>query len=92
VANPTGIANGKIIHWQVGDVIDLLNTKVTAVEEDTGRLYVQGTGFRPMQIAFADQQFDTKVAFQSDGHGGTDLILTPMVGVASLHTEFSHIG
>lgn len=80
LANPADL-KGSIIHWQIGDIVDLLNTKVTAVSENGSSLLVQGAGFRPVQYHLVDQQPDTRVAFQSDGHGGTDLILVPIVGV-----------
>jgi hypothetical protein len=37
----------------------------------------------------ADKQPDTSVSFQSDGHGGTELILTPIIGV-QLQRDASH--
>ena len=37
----------------------------------------------------ADQQPNTKIAVRSDGHGGTDLVLVPVIGVHS-EAHFLH--
>ncbi len=71
--------HGPINNWQIGDVIDLVNTNVTSVSE-TGngnftKLTVQYGNNQSVTYQLSGQQKDTHVGFQSDGHGGTDLVL-----------------
>jgi len=88
LGNPADLrlsAHGPLHNWQVGDVIDLVNTQVTSVSETPdGRLHkvtVKYGNDQTVTYMLSGQEKDTHVAFQSDGHGGTDLILVPVVGV-----------
>ena len=80
-----GALTGTITNWHVGDVIDLLRTRVTAVSESGDTVTVTYHNFLQRQVTYtlADQQPGTHVALRPDGHGGTDLIVT--TGVQPLH-------
>jgi len=79
LGSPSSLRAVTIAHWQVGDVIDLLKTKITSVSETGNSVTVK---YGPsVTFTVADQQANTEVALQSDGHGGTDLILVSVVGV-----------
>jgi autotransporter passenger strand-loop-strand repeat protein len=83
LANPSGLV-GTISNWHVGDVIDFLNTAATSVQENaahTTLTVTYGTN-ETASYSLAGQQANTEFKLQSDGHGGTDLIL---IGVASPH-------
>jgi autotransporter passenger strand-loop-strand repeat protein len=73
--NPSGLT-GVLADWQVGDVVDLLHTHVHSVDETGGVLTVTYGAGHTVTYMLADQQAGAHVAFRSDGHGGTDLILT----------------
>ena len=71
---------GTISNWHVGDVTDFLSTKVTGVQENaahTSLTVTYGTN-ETASYSLAGQQANTKFQLHSDGHGGTDLILTPV--------------
>ncbi len=97
LANPFGLmALSTISNWHVGDVIDFLNTTVTSVFETEQHTSVTvrfdiGRTSLAVKYFLAGQQANTEFKLASDGHGGTDLILTPLVGV--LHHEAAiHFG
>ena len=73
--------NGTITNWQIGDVIVMRNTHVSNVHERGDTLTVTYGSNQTANYVLADKQPDTLVSFQSDGHGGTELILTPIIGV-----------
>jgi autotransporter passenger strand-loop-strand repeat protein len=80
---PSGLI-GVISNWHVGDVIDFLNTAVTRVQENpahTTLTVTYGTN-ETASYGLAGKQADTEFKLQSDGHGGTELIL---IGIASPH-------
>jgi autotransporter passenger strand-loop-strand repeat protein len=87
LATPTGLT-GAIVHWREGDVIDLQNIKLTDLHISAGALTVTYGG-KSATYAVVDQQANTFVHAVSDGKGGTDLILTPLIGVHS-HGEPGH--
>ena len=89
LARPAGLA-GTISDWHVGDVIDFLNTTVTGVHE-TGNTLTVSYGGQTASYLLAGQEANTEFKLQSDGHGGTELILAPIVGVSSLHTDHGHL-
>ena len=81
LAQPSELT-GSISNWHVGDVIDFLNTKVTGVQENlahTTLTVTYGTN-ETASYSLAGQQANTGFQLQSDGHGGTDLILTHVAG------------
>ncbi|MGC2834749.1 MAG: hypothetical protein WA238_11480, partial [Methylocella sp.] len=83
LGKPSGLI-GTISNWHVGDVIDFLNTAVTRVQENpahTTLTVTYGTN-ETASYGLAGQQANTEFKLQSDGHGGTDLIL---IGIASPH-------
>jgi autotransporter passenger strand-loop-strand repeat protein len=95
LANPFGLmARSTISNWHVGDVIDFLNTTVTRVFQTDASVTVRfdiGRTSLAVKYFLAGQQANTEFKLASDGHGGTDLILTPLVGV--LHHEAAiHFG
>jgi autotransporter passenger strand-loop-strand repeat protein len=82
-ANLHTTAQAPINNWFRGDTIDLANTTVTSVtERHEGRIddvTVTYGNNQTVTYALARQEHRTHVDFQSDGHGGTNLIL--VVGV-----------
>jgi autotransporter passenger strand-loop-strand repeat protein len=95
LAHPFGLmALSTISNWHVGDVIDFLNTTVTRVFQTDASVTVRfdiGRTSLAVKYFLAGQQANTEFKLASDGHGGTDLILTPLVGV--LHHEAAiHFG
>ena len=86
LAKPSGLI-GTISNSHVGDVIDFVNTEVTSVQENAAHTILTVTYGTDATASYslAGQQANTEFQLQSDGHGGTDLILTPIIGVASHH-------
>jgi hypothetical protein len=86
--NPLAL-HGEVGNWQVGDVIDInfLNTKVESVHEQGSHLTVTFLNIRGESFEatyrLVHQQAHTQFQLQSDGHGGTNLILVPIVGVGN---------
>jgi autotransporter passenger strand-loop-strand repeat protein len=89
LATPTGL-KGAIINWRVGDVIDLQNTAVTGLDVSPGSLKVSYGG-QSVSYALGNDQPGTFIHAVSDGHGGTDLVMTPIVG-AQHHEVAIHFG
>lgn len=84
---PTGLT-GTITGWHVGDAIDFVDTTVTnfSVENNTLTVTYGGGGVRDpetglvgAQVSYqlASLQSNTHFELQSDGEGGTELILQP---------------
>ena len=88
LASPSGLM-GAISNWRVGDVIDFLNTSVTGVHQ-TGDVLTMSYGDQKASYQLAGQQANTEFKLESDGHGGTELVLTHIVGVQQLHGEAAH--
>jgi autotransporter passenger strand-loop-strand repeat protein len=75
LATPTGLT-GSVRSWRVGDKIDFLNTKVDGFRDFDNKVQVYyGTDDRSWTIQLINKQPNTHFVLQSDGHGGTDLIL-----------------
>ena len=74
LATPTGL-KGAIHNWQVGDVIDLLNTTVKGVSQNGSHLTVTYGNNQTVTYSLVGQQANTHFAYHSDGHGGTDVVL-----------------
>ena len=83
LATPTGL-KGTITNWQVGDVIHFLDTVVSDVHQ-RGDVLTVDFGNQNASYLLAGEQDDTKFKLRSDGHGGTDLILVPIVGAHHSH-------
>src|SRR5262249_1632741 len=81
---PLGL-KGTIRDWQVGDVIDFLNTNVTSVDKTGNKLTVTYDDHKTTTYTLAHQQADTQFQLKSDGHGGTNLTLVPIIGVGNGH-------
>jgi hypothetical protein len=81
---------GTISNWRVGDVVDFVNTAVTGVHK-TGDVMTVSYEDQKASYDLAGQQANTEFKLQSDGHGGTELILTPVVGVQHMHSDASHL-
>ena len=81
---PTGL-KGTISQWHLGDTIDFLNTAVTGAQKVGDVLTVAYGNGQHASYVVAGQEANTAFALHSDGHGGTDLTLTPIVGVQHLH-------
>ena len=71
---PSGLT-GSIVNWHVGDKIDFLNTMVTGVSETGDTLTVTYGDHQTANYSLAGKQADTEFKLQSDGSGGTELIL-----------------
>ena len=92
--SPTGL-KGTITGWQVGDVIDFVNTSVTKVSVENNSLTVTfGTARDPQTASYflAGLQPNTHFELQSDGEGGTELVLQPGVQSAANEGEVPVIG
>jgi hypothetical protein len=83
LASPTGL-KGTVTNWQVGDVIHFLETVVTDVHQRGDVLTVE-FGNQNASYLLAGEQDDTKFKLRSDDHGGTDLIMVPLVGAHHHH-------
>lgn len=84
------ITRSTITNFQVGDVVDFLNTTVTNVHQNDQHTnltvtYDIGRTTKTITYLVADQQTNTEFKLQSDGHGGTDLVLVSVTGVQPLH-------
>lgn len=73
--NPAELT-GVLAGWHVGDIVDLPHTRVSSVSETGNVLTVNYGANHTVEYTLANQQADTHVTFHSDGHGGTDLVLT----------------
>lgn len=74
LATPSGLT-GFIRNWHVGDIIDFQNTIVTSVNETGNTLTVTYGDHRTASYSLAGQQANTEFKLQSDGNGGTELVL-----------------
>jgi autotransporter passenger strand-loop-strand repeat protein len=77
LATPSGLT-GLIRNWHAGDIIDFVNTNVTGVKETGNTLTVTYGDHQTASYSLAGKQANTAFKLQSDGNGGTDLILTPI--------------
>jgi len=77
---PSGLKS-TIVHWGIGDVIDFRNTNVTSVNK-TGDALTVTWGNSTATYTLAQQQSNTEFKLQPDDHGGTELTLVHIVGVA----------
>jgi hypothetical protein len=92
--SPTGL-KGTITGWQVGDVVDFVGTSVTQVVVEGNTLTVTYGNARDPQTAsyfLANLQPNTHFELQSDGEGGTELVLQPGVQSAVNDGEVPVIG
>ena len=92
--SPTGL-KGTVTGWQVGDVVDFVATSVTQVVVENNTLTVSYGNARDPQIAsylLANLQPNTHFELQSDGEGGTELVLQPGVQSAVNAGEVPIIG
>ena len=85
---PSGLI-GDVTNWRVGDVIDFLNTSVMGAHE-TGNVLTVTYGNQSASYTLVGQQANTQVTLQGDGLGGTEVVLTPLVGVQHLHHDAGH--
>jgi fibronectin-binding autotransporter adhesin len=83
LTNPAEFADGTVNNWHVGDVIDFVNTTGLTLYQASGTLLVETSGGAGYYYFSKGQQANTAFKLVPDGHGGTDLVLTPpVVGVA----------
>ena len=92
---PSGL-RGTVSNWSVGDVVDFRNTDVVRVVENDAHTtltitYSRGSDDLTATYSLANQQANTAFALRSDDRGGTELILTPIVGVPH-HEAAIHFG
>jgi hypothetical protein len=91
LAIPSGL-KGTISNWHAGDVIDFLKTTVTGVHETGNALTVIYGNNQTESYSLASKELNTEFHLQSDGHGGTDLILLHVVGIAQAqHDAAGHL-
>jgi hypothetical protein len=72
---PLGLKD-TIRSWQVGDVIDFLNTNVTSADKTGNKLTVTYDGNKTATYTLVHQEPHTQFQLKSDGHGGTLLTLS----------------
>jgi autotransporter passenger strand-loop-strand repeat protein len=75
--SPSGLV-GTIADWQVGDLIDFVNTSVTSASISGSTLTVTTSGGGTSSYQLSGQQSNTSPILPSDGSGGTDLELAPI--------------
>ena len=91
LATPSGL-KGTITNWQVGDVIDFLNTDVTSFKVTGKTLTVNYDGFQTASYTLSSHlPPDTMFKLKSVPNG-TDLILVGLVGVHHHHEAAVHFG
>jgi autotransporter passenger strand-loop-strand repeat protein len=73
LGSPSGLT-GTISNWQVGDTIDFVNTSVTSANISGSTLTITTSGGQSFAYQLAGQQTND-ADLQSDGAGGTDVIL-----------------
>jgi hypothetical protein len=84
-------AQGAIHDWWPGDVIDFVNTNVTSVNKAGDQLTVTYNDNRTKTYKLVHQESNTEFKLQH-GHGGTDLILVHVVGIAQAqHDVAGHL-
>jgi autotransporter passenger strand-loop-strand repeat protein len=74
LATPSGLT-GFIRNWHVGDIIDFQNTIVTGVNATSNTLTVTYGDHQTASYSLAGQQANAEFKLQSDGNGGTELVL-----------------
>jgi choice-of-anchor A domain-containing protein len=84
--NPSGLT-GTLSNWRVGDTIDFVNTSITNAVINGSTLTVT-TSAGQTSYLLAGRQTGTQVVRQSDGNGGTDVLLT-LSGFGSLIPDAS---
>lgn len=85
---PSGLKS--IENFSAGDVIDFVNTKLTDVRE-AGHVVTVTYGDQETSFYSVNQQAKAFLHAVPDGQGGTDLILTPVVGVQHQHDAGHHV-
>jgi autotransporter passenger strand-loop-strand repeat protein len=91
LSTPSGL-KGTITNWQVGDVIDFLNTDVTSFKVTGKTLTVNYDGFLTASYTLSSHlPPDTMFKLKSVPNG-TDLILVGLVGVHHHHEAAIHFG
>jgi autotransporter passenger strand-loop-strand repeat protein len=68
---------GTIANWQIGDVIDILSPGVKKAKIKGDELTIKYGHGQKATYALVGLQPDTELVLQSDGSGGTNLILEP---------------
>ena len=89
LATPSGL-KGTITNWQVGDVIDFLNTDVTSFKVTGKTLTVTYDGTQTASYTVSSQGTDTWFELKKVPNG-TDLIAVPLLGVHH-HEAAIHFG
>ena len=90
LATPSGL-KGTITNWQVGDVIDFLNTDVTSFKVTGKTLTVTYDGTQTASYTVSSQGTDTWFELKKVPNG-TDLIAVPLLGVHHHHEAAIHFG
>jgi autotransporter passenger strand-loop-strand repeat protein len=75
--SPSGLV-GTITDWQVGDLLDFVNTFVASASISGSTLTVTTSGGGTSSYQLSGQQSNTSPILQSDGSGGTELELQPV--------------
>jgi autotransporter passenger strand-loop-strand repeat protein len=90
LSTPSGL-KGTITNWQVGDVIDFLNTDVTSFKVTGKTLTVTYDGTQTASYTVSSQGIDTWFELKKVPNG-TDLIAVPLLGVHHHHEATLHFG
>jgi autotransporter passenger strand-loop-strand repeat protein len=72
--SPSGVS-GTISGWQTGDTIDFVSTSVVSAVISGSTLEVTVSGGSTYDYQLAGQEANTSASIQSDGNGGTDVVL-----------------
>jgi autotransporter passenger strand-loop-strand repeat protein len=84
IAQPAGLS-GTISGWQAGDIIDFVSTSVTSAAISGSTLSITVSGGSTFSYQLAGQEANTVPSLQSDGSGGTEVVLV-VSGVGSGQT------
>ena len=74
LVRPAGLS-GTISGWQAGDIIDFVSTSVTSAVISGSTLSVTVSGGATFAYQLAGQEANTSPSLQSDGSGGTEVVL-----------------
>jgi autotransporter passenger strand-loop-strand repeat protein len=75
LVRPQGLS-GTISGWQVGDVLDFVSTNLASVGISGSQLSVTVSGGTTFVYQLAGQEANTSASIQSDGAGGSDVVLS----------------
>ena len=87
--DPSGLG-GTVSSWQIGDVIDFVRTPISSAGIVSGSSLSVSERGQTFTYQLAGLATDTQAQLQSDGAGGTEVVLThvaPTVAISIDHTD-----